>query len=53
MLQELHTNGRDVEPVLDEMSERSSNHMDLDDLLPLDFVRYLTADPWFTSLWTL
>lgn len=27
--------------------------MDIEDLLNIEFVKYLTADPWFSSLWTL
>lgn len=27
--------------------------IDLDDVANVDFIRYLTSNPWFTSLWTL
>lgn len=30
-----------------------SNCVDMEDLVNIEFVKYLTADPWFSSLWTL
>lgn len=55
MLKKLQLTGySSEEQAWEAMNDRVSRRcMDIEDLLNIEFVKYLTVDPWFSSLWTL